>query len=332
MARPKQQQTIAAYAAGWHDPGWSDVTARHNLERVRAFVADFGRREPASVSRDEAELWIVGGQAPPELRSTAKAWEGVKVARGGRVEVPPHRGNLSAVRAMFNTMVREGLVPGNPFSRVLPTPQTGAPVIVTPGELDLLVQVGEELHGEYGPTFSAMVEFAAWSGLQPNELLSLPWDAVDQLDRKICVRWVASRNGKIEPAKGHRRREVFLTPKAREALERVPPLTEYVWHTKRGARMTQRVAHQYWAPVRAAFRERLPRERRGQVPADFAFGDLRHYFGAALASLGVSPHAIAEQMGDADGGKRAKELYLGEEWDSHAEVERAFMRARAVGE
>jgi integrase len=139
-------------------------------------------------------------------------------------------------------------------------------------------------------------------------------------------------SGELVPVEETRNRTVYLTPKAGEALERVPRLNTFVWHTKRGSQMSQRVQHQYWTPVREAFWGLLPAARRAEVPADFDFAELRHFFGSALAGLGVAPWAIAEQMGDADGGKRARQVYWGARADALDEVEKAFWRAQAVGQ
>ena len=77
---------------------------------------------------------------------------------------------------MFNDAINDGLHPGpNPFANLRLEQSRGRKdlIALTVEELDELADTALAVHGEFGPTFRAMILFAAYVGLRPGELFAL---------------------------------------------------------------------------------------------------------------------------------------------------------------
>jgi integrase len=324
--------TCGEFARSWtrtHPRGES--TNQHNGERVRAFVRDFDGMSVRDVTPQMARLWTFGGPAPKMLEKTVAGWKGVKRVDGELV-VPSHESNYRAVRAMFSDIVRDGVLDRSPFSALGVSEGKGRrdAVMLTAAELELLVDCAGEEWGVYGETVvGPMIAVAAGTGMRPGELRAMRWSWIDWEADAIEVRAALNdRTGKETRPKSGRgpghTRTVAMLPMVREALRKVPRDAEHVFTTQNGSLLRQRTHWYYWNPVRSRFHGRLPAGRREVIPGDFDWYELRHYFGSYLASRGVSPYDIADQMGHVDGGVLAQKTYI------HTESEDARARVLAA--
>lgn len=360
----KRLETIAEFAERWprdYTDRRSENTLIHNAERIRALVKDFGDRPLwDGIETVEARAWVFGGIVPRDLREVARKWDRAKVVADGDVEIPDHRGNHLAVRAMFNDALKTRLTNDNPFSSLNVPEKPGRRgkhiTVITAAELALLVQVCHDVLGEYGIHFGALVGCAAWTGGRPGEMWATEIEHkttrnwVDFQTGEFRIDWQIGQDGKRRRPKWGSARTVFLLPPAatafRVATEERP--NGPMFYTARGQPMSaQHIAH-YWRQVRTAFWKELPADRRsklavrdggpeaGRIPVDMAFYELRHFFGTQLAEMGLTPPEIADQMGHKDGGALAMARYIHPRSES---VKRSmherfaeYERRQAVGE
>jgi integrase len=206
------------------------------------------------------------------------------------------------VRAMFGDAVRDGLAPSNPFSNLRLGQSRGRRdlVALTEAELHELAQCALQVHGAYGPTFQAMILFAAYAGIRPGELFALEHDDIDLESLEVFVRKNVDATGQVKLPKNDRQRKVILPPPARDALLSMPRRvdTPYIFTTTRGRRFSKPALNLYWNPVRAAF---------GRPKMHFY--ELRHFCATHLLALGVSHADVAVQLGHTDGGKLVMSTY-----------------------
>jgi len=296
-----KDETCDHFAARWvrDYPRPQRTTNLHNAERVKQFAKDFKGTKLSEVTRAQARAWALENQ-----------------------------GHLPAVRAMFSDAVEDGLAGENPFARLrLKQPRGRSDIVgLTPKELTQLTNAALRKHGDFGPMFAALIETAAWTGLRPGELYALRHSDIDYRKGEIDVtRQLRSKTGEYGAPKSAEARTVVLLPPAEAALRSVPGDAETIFLTKEGRRYSARVHHYYWDVVRALFWDRLPKERQERIPGDFAFYELRHFFGTQLAEKGMSPYDIALQMGHRDGGKLAMERYIHVDGENARErIRRAF--------
>ena len=124
---------------------------------------------------------------------------------------------------MFNDAINDGLHPGpNPFANLRLEQSRGRKdlIALTEDELDELAEHALAVHGEFGPTFRAMILFAAYVGLRPGELFAL--ERARRWPRRGAIRQNLDGTGTIKSPKNGRERVVTLPPPAREALLDVP--------------------------------------------------------------------------------------------------------------
>lgn len=209
--------------------------------------------------------------------------------------------NVRVVRAMFNDAINDGLHPGpNPFANLRLEQSRGRKdlIALTLDELDELASHAVAVHGEFGPTFRAMILFAAYVGLRPGEMFAL--ERTDVGRDEVAIRQNLDGTGTIKSPKNGLERVVTLPPPGREALACVPPRLDQPWLfvTPRGRRFSKSSLYYYWNPVRAAF---------GRPGMDFY--ELRHFCATHLLGLGVSHADVAVQLGHTDGGALVMSTY-----------------------
>jgi integrase len=188
----------------------------------------------------------------------------------------------------------------NPFSNLRLEQSRGRKDLIALTE-DELTEPGEkalDVSGEFGPSFRAMIIFAAYVGLRPGELFALERGDVGR--DEVTIRQNLDGTGTIKAPKNGRERIVVLPPPAREALADVPVRLDVPWQfvTPRGRRFTKSSLYYYWNPVRAAF---------GRPGMDFY--ELRHFCATHLLELGVSHADVAIQLGHTDGGALVMSTY-----------------------
>jgi integrase len=154
------------------------------------------------------------------------------------------------------------------------------------------------VHEDYGPTFRAMILFAAYVGMRPGELFALQRSDVGQ--DEVVIRRNLDGTGQLKLPKNGKERVVILPPPARDALLDVVPRVDAPWLfvTRSGRQFRKSSLHYYWDPARAAF---------GRPGMDFY--ELRHFCATHLHELGVSHADVAVQLGHTDGGALVMSTY-----------------------
>jgi integrase len=302
MSGKKAPELIGSFAERWARdfPRPSEGTNIHNKQMVALF-----------------------GERFKEVRLSAFSPE---QARQFAIERPS---DAIRVRTMFQDAVKyrvDGLE-RNPFEGIVIPKSRGRQdiTVLSAQELASLKAIAVEIHGqEYGPVYGALIDVAAWTGMRPGELFGLSWHDIDFDERVIHVNWaLKDKIGVIGRPKNDKVRTIALTRPAEQALRTLERLgsprpmvarnghtAPLVFSTKRGLPYTHRNHHFYWDPVRKAFYNQLPANRKEIVGQDLDFYELRHFFGSFLADHGVSPYDIAQAMGHADGGRLAMKIYI----------------------
>lgn len=313
MAGKQAAETVGSFARRWTTdfPRPAEGTNIHNAQMVQEFGKRFADVRLSEFTGEQAQKFAL--------------------------EKP---NDAIRVRTMFQDAVRfriDGLE-RNPFEGITIPKSRGRQdiTVLTPQELATLKAIAVEIHGqEFGPLYGAMIDVAAWTGMRPGELFALSWHDIDFDEHVIHVEWaLKDKIGKIGRPKGRdggKVRVIAMTPPAEKALRLLQRLNApspmalrkepndprdkgheapLVFATKRGRPMTHRNHHFYWDPVRKAFYQQLPDNRKPIVGVDLDFYELRHYYGSWLADQGASPYDIAHEMGHADGGKLAMKVYI----------------------
>ena len=269
------RMTCGEFAALWLDeyPRAAGATRRTYRYGLKAFAEEFARVRLGDLDRVTARSW---SQRHPQS-------------------------NVRVVRAMFNDAINDGLHPGpNPFANLRLEQSRGRKdlIALTEAELDELAERALAVHGEFGPTFRAMIVFAAYVGLRPGEMFALERSDVGR--DEVRIRHNLDGTGAIKTPKNGLERIVILPPPARDALADVPVRIHVPWlfTTIRERRFGKSSLYYYWNPVRAAF---------GRPGMDFY--ELRHFCATHLLERGVSHADVAIQLGHTDGGALVMSTY-----------------------
>jgi integrase len=184
---------------------------------------------------------------------------------------------MGALRQVLEAGIRYGVLDG-PNPAVLAGPNPAPPPrtirVYTLEEL-------QALEAELGPALGPVVPFAAATGLRPSEWAALERRHVDR-DRRLLTVAGTKTSGS--------RREVPLTLRALEALDRVPARLDspLIFPAERGGRINlDNWRRRAWAPgVEAAGVARPAR-----------LYDLRSTFASRALAAGVAPFELARIMG-----------------------------------
>lgn len=271
------REPVQRFASRWTRdyPRPRASTDRHNAERVQAFAKAFGKRRMDSITVDEARLWAIG-----------------------------HPTQLAALRAMFNDARRSGLIVSNPFSALGLKRSRGRRDLpsewLTATDIDGLCEKALEVHGEsFGPQMSAMIRFAAHTGVRPGEMYALRFTDLSA-DTLVVARSADSRTRTVGLTKNGRARTIVYSAQARQAVEDCPRLSEQelVFVGPRGGQLWSSSFSWLWSPVRsAAGRPKM------------AWYELRHFAATQLLELGLAPADVAVQLGHTDGGALVMSTY-----------------------
>jgi integrase len=240
------------------------------------------------------------------LRQFKEDFEHLRLAEVDRIAarswaLKQPQSNVRAVRAMLNDAINDSLHPGpNPFANLRLEQPRGRKdlVALTEAELRSLADAALAVHGEYGPTFRAIILFASYVGLRPGELFAL--ERADVREDEVTIRQNLDGTGALKLPKNGKQRVVILPPPAREALRDVVPRLDLPWLfvTRNGRRFAKSSLLYYWNPVRAVF---------GRPGMDFY--ELRHFCATHLLELGVAHADVAVQLGHTDGGALVMSTY-----------------------
>ena len=205
-------------------------------EFARLWLAEYAR--PAGATRQSYRYGVAA--FADEFERVRLADVDRLTARSWALRSPPN--NVKVVRSMFSDAINDGLHPGpNPFSNLRLEQSRGRKdlIALTEGELNALAGAALDVHGEFGPTFRAMVVFAAYVGLRPGELCALERGDIGR--DEVTIRQNLDGTGTIKAPKNGRERIVVLPPPAREALADVPVRLDIPWQfvTPRGRRFSK---------------------------------------------------------------------------------------------
>lgn len=270
-----RDETCAQFAERWLDdfPRARASTRRTYEYDLKPFVTEFGPLRLGEVGRRRARDWAKRNQSA-----------------------------LATVRTMFNDALDEDpeVMSSNPFARLGLEQSRGRKdlEVLSSAELDELASAALRVHGSYGPTFRAIVLFAAYVGCRPAELFMLKWSDIE--GDEVRIRESLGNTGEVTLPKNGKTRRVILPPPALDALREMPRRADspYVFTTKRGKRLSKSSHYYYWQPVRAAF---------GRPGMDFY--ELRHFCATHLLDLGVAHADVAIQLGHTDGGALVMSTY-----------------------
>lgn len=250
-------------------------TTQQNKRMIKKFGADFGPRDPATISREEALEYALNN--PTRVRF---------------------------IRSMFNDFQGIGLVEQNVWS-ALPLPAPGKEPVVVPtiGQIEALVSLAREW--EYF-SLAGRIEFAAHVGLRFAEqqavlvpgatgsALGNPF--VDTLGQRLAgdsplprkrvqIDWQKGRNGKLKRPKTARGiRPVMIPERAREAVELV------LEHRR------SRRSEFLWPESRETHRRQWSKLRR-EAGIWFKWHNLRHYCATWLLNNDATVDDVATQLG-----------------------------------
>ncbi len=279
--------TVAGWAQTWlaeeHGEGTprpADSTYKHNELSLRRFISMYGGRKLHTITRAEAEAW--GRVRPSET---------------------------DVIAAMFADAHRKEYVPRNVFARLGVKKTKGRSEItaLSEAEIDRLCEIALQVHGEYGPEFAALLQFAAWTGVRPGELCALEWSEVDVAEGVAHIWWSRRNTGQRHQTKTRRERTIVLGPQALGALAAVPKREGAVFRSKTGLELRQNSitgSAGLWTPVRTVFTAELPdthwlKRRLRLKPTDALVPyELRHFCGSMLADRGLNARDISQHLGN----------------------------------
>jgi integrase len=268
-------ETCDDFAERWlaDYPRSARATRRTYRYALRQFQKDFARVRLRDLDKPTARRWALGQP----------------------------RANVLVARTMFTDAINDGLHPGpNPFGNLrLEQPRGRKDLIaLSEDELSRLADCALDCLGSFGPTFRAMILFAAYVGLRPGELYAL--ERRDVKRDEVVIRQNLDSTGQLKEPKNGLARTVILPPPAREALADVPARVDAPWlfTTPRGQHFSKGSHLYYWRPVRTAFKH-----------PSMHFYELRHFCATHLLELGVSHADVAVQLGHTDGGALVMSTY-----------------------
>lgn len=277
---------VAGWAQHWlkHHHGKNTkrpeiTTWRNNEQLLRRFIAMYGGRKIASITKDEAHMWA---------------------------RTRPHE--AKAIAAMFNDAVRQDHLQASPFSSLGLSRSKGRADIdpLTETEVDVLCDIARVSLGTYGTEFARLIKVAAWTGMRPGELCGLEWSEVDIPGREIKV-WFARRNdGSRVRTKTKENRSIEMADSVADALGEIGRELRRgpVFLSRTGKPARPNGLRPDWVIVRGAFTVSLPAEhwlprRLRQDPKDQLDPyELRHFCGSYLADRGCSIEEVAEHLGN----------------------------------
>jgi integrase len=201
----------------------------------------------------------------------------------------------------FNHAQRDGIIPTNPFTNLGLKQSRGRKdlTVLSPEELEHLGACAVATLGrEYGPSFRAMILFAAYTGMRPGEVFALQWD--DVRGDEVHVRRNLDRTGNLKLPKNGQARRIVLPPPAKAALTDVVRLEGQPWVflTVRGKQFNNGNLAWVWGKVRAA---------AGRPGMDFY--ELRHFCATYLLERGLGAADVAVQLGHTDNGRLVMSTY-----------------------
>lgn len=275
----------------------SDESADAALEAFLGHLAHVRRMSPHTVSSYRRDLTrVVGWRREQGLGDWSELREGdVRRFIAGR-----HRAGmsgrtlsreLSALRSLFEYLLREGLATQNP-ARGVRAPKTGRklPNTFDADQLSALIDAGPDQGGDDDPLSlrdTAMVELFYSSGLRLAELIAVDVRDIDPADATLTVIGKGAKTRRVPVGSAAMKAiQTWLQVRGLLANDNEPAL----FVSSRGNRIHQRTVQQrlqHWAQVRGA-----PRNLHPHL--------LRHSFASHLLESSGDLRAVQELLGHAD--------------------------------
>jgi integrase len=299
---PSCDQYVDAYLAEYALRNRSN-SLRTETDRLRRFREDFKGRS-LDISRAEFKQWVYG-EGPWSRRGPLPKWE------------------VTGIITLYNYAIDQSDLPlrRSPARNLRPRQKRWADQAPpTRQEFEALVDACSTL-GDYGKIVRAALLFATYTLLRPNELYVLEWTDIDFTQMRIRTR------DTLDSART-RRRVVALTPRADNAIRRLPRDSKQVFISTTGMPLTGQSFRRHWLRVREAAR------------LNFSFHHVTKHYGVHYmwTELEVSPRAIAAQAGwTLQTANRILAAYGYGEGDGLEEIDAAFHSSagfadRKVGE
>jgi integrase len=195
-------------------------------------------------------------------------------------------GIVSALRQTLGAAVRWEYIARNPASMAGRNPQPSPRTVRAYSRAEL-----EAIAAELSPEHRPIPNFAAATGLRPEEWQALERGDVDRRERILNVRRTVSSGEVVELAKTNAsRRQVPLSQRALGALDDLPPRldTPLIFPAHRSSVLNlDNFRRRVWAPAIEA----------AGIPTPARIYDLRSTFASDALAAGVSIHALARVMG-----------------------------------
>jgi integrase len=258
---PSCDQYVDAYLAAYAQRNRSN-SLETETRRLRRFREDFKGRS-LDIGRAEFKQWVYG-EGPWSRRGPLPKWE------------------VTGVITLYNYAIDQSDLPlrRSPARNLRPRRKRWAEQAPpTRQEFEALVDACSTL-GDYGKTVRAALLFATHTLMRPTELYALEWADIDFERMRIRTR------DTLDAART-RTRIVALTPRADDAIRRLPRDSKRVFVSKTGKPLTGQSFRRQWLTVREAAR------------LNFSFHHVTKHYGVHYmwTELEVSPRAIAAQAG-----------------------------------
>jgi integrase len=258
---PSCDQYVDAYLADYALRNRSN-SLETETGRLRRFREDFKGRS-LDISRAEFKQWVYG-EGPWSRRGQLPKWE------------------VTGIITLYNYAIDHSDLPlrRSPARNLRPRQKRWADQAPpTRQEFEALVDACSTL-GDYGKIVRAALLFATHTLLRPSELYVLEWTDIDFGQMRIRTR------DRLDAART-RTRVVALTPRADDAIRRLPRDSKWVFISKTGKPLTGQSFRRQWLTVREAAR------------LNFSFHHVTKHYGVHYmwTELEVSPQAIAAQAG-----------------------------------
>lgn len=270
-----------------------ESTNIHNRERTRAFVERYGSMPMAAIGPEQVSEWLAGGNRNGQVPALRAMWNDARSTKAGQI------------------------VASNPWER-LDLPKSRGNRDEDPATVEEVEGILAAAREVAPPSFAAWLEVACFTGMRPGELDALRWECVDFERSRILVKeqWSAKARTFTLPKNGLAR-EALLTPRAREALLRVPRENEFCFKPLYAEHYTPSSRAYWWKAVKA-----LAGWKKSLYLAT------RHFAGWYMVNVLEVPSAedVAFALGHTDGGELVREVY------GHRDRQRALDRVQQAYE
>ena len=197
--------------------------------------------------------------------------------------------SLIPLRGIFEMAWIDGLIPNNPTARIK-NQSHQKPAIDPFSKIEAWLII-EYMQENYKPAVSNYFQFALFTGMRPEELISLKWSDVDWRSNTIRVQRAHTSN-ETKSVKNNKIRDVDLNQVSLEALTKqkevtskglifINPVTGHQWNSNGKAQRMR-----YWTPTLAALGIRYRK-----------IYNTRHTYATMLLMADTKPAYAAAQMG-----------------------------------